>query len=178
MHPIELNCLPIDITDQIIKFRDFLVAAFPHLMLLMDEHDWDDDMKFLGHWERVNWEFLVERELLGKGKYLTPLYIAIDPVVRMTHPGIQCTHSVVTKISTDMVDARITKLVPKNCWLRLCWFLTPSKKGKGFGWGPPFEFAKLALDKKRRTLFYLPIEELKFYIVEYPFSIEPWPSKS
>ena len=173
MHPIELDQLPVDVTDQVIKFRGFLVASFPHLMLLMDEHDWDDDVHFLTDWEQINWEFLVERELLGKGKYLTPLAAPLKPGFRTMHREIQFTHSVVTKISVDMVDFRTEERVPKDCWLRLRGFSSPSKGG-GVAWGPSFEFADLALDTKRKTLFYLPIEELKFYIVEYPFNIEPF----
>jgi len=33
----------------------------------METHDWDEDGDFTFDWIQANWEFLVERELLGKG---------------------------------------------------------------------------------------------------------------
>ena len=61
----------LNVTGQIYLFRDFLVSAWPHLDLMMNNHDWDTDEKFIGEWIQVNWEFLVERELLGKNGILT-----------------------------------------------------------------------------------------------------------
>lgn len=70
---IDLNTLPIDITSHILNFRNFLNSAWPCLDALMESHDWDDDGYFTFNWMQANWEFLVERELLGKGRYLLPL---------------------------------------------------------------------------------------------------------
>ena len=56
----------VNITEQICLFRNFLVSAWPYLDLMMKNHDWDNDGRFVGEWIQVNWELLVERELLGK----------------------------------------------------------------------------------------------------------------
>ncbi len=39
----------------------------------MENHDWEEDGNFIDDWIQMNWEFLIEREILGKGKYLAPL---------------------------------------------------------------------------------------------------------
>ncbi len=70
---IDLANLPFDITHQITHFRDFLVASWPFLDLMMKQHNWEEDGWFSDEWIQVNWEFLVERELLGSTKRLFPL---------------------------------------------------------------------------------------------------------
>jgi hypothetical protein len=71
---IDLEEFPIDITYQVKSFRDFLVASWPLLDTLMKGHDWGEDVCFSDEWIQVNWEFLIERELLGEGKYIFPLF--------------------------------------------------------------------------------------------------------
>ncbi len=79
---IDLDELPLDVTDQILKFRDFFIICWPQLDKFILEHDWDDDVDFIDDWIQVNWEFLVERELLGKEGYLLPLNLGS----RITQP--------------------------------------------------------------------------------------------
>ncbi len=70
---IDLDVLPIDITSHILNFRNFLNSSWAWLDALMEAHDWDEDGDFTLDWIQTNWEFLVERELLGKDRYLLPL---------------------------------------------------------------------------------------------------------
>jgi hypothetical protein len=70
---IDLNTLPIEITSHILNFRNFLNSSWPLLDALMEVHDWDEDGNFTLDWIQANWEFLIERELLGEGRYLLPI---------------------------------------------------------------------------------------------------------
>ena len=38
---IDLANFPVDITYQITHFRDFLVASWPFLDMIMEDHDWE-----------------------------------------------------------------------------------------------------------------------------------------
>ena len=59
------------LTKQIELFRQFLVSGWPNLDALMEHHDRNNDMAFSDDWIQTNWEFLVERELLGNGRYVS-----------------------------------------------------------------------------------------------------------
>ncbi len=160
---IDLDKLPADVTNHIINFKNLLVATYSQIDLLMKDHDWDDDIDLTGVWEEISWELFVGRELLQENGYLKTLS------VRNNTPFLdqrdQSTHAIGTQISTNLIDARTQKPIPKNCWLRIVGFLSPYKDG-GFGWYPPFNFAKLVLDSKKKEIFITPIEELKFYLIK------------
>ncbi|MDB6081207.1 MAG: hypothetical protein JWO53_479, partial [Chlamydiia bacterium] len=67
---IDLERLPVDVTDHLTKFRDFLCICWPSIDSLMSDHDWHDDGDFIDDWLGANWELFVERELLGKNGFL------------------------------------------------------------------------------------------------------------
>ena len=70
---IDICAIPVDITEHIIKFRNFLTHSWKDLDDIMEFHDWDDDGNFIDDWIQNCWEFLIERELLGKNNLiLTP----------------------------------------------------------------------------------------------------------
>lgn len=68
-----LNEITSDVTKHILKFKNFLNKCWGELDKLMENHDWENDGEFLDEWVQVNWEFLVERELLKLHGYLSPL---------------------------------------------------------------------------------------------------------
>ncbi len=159
---VKFNELPVNITMQVISFRNFLVTSWPHIDNLMKDHDWHDDTDYIIDWLQVSWEFFLERELLGKDKYLMPWCVED----RVTYEDAKPTYAIVTKILTNLVDIRTKKHVPKNCWLRLSFFLKVSSEGY-LGIYPPFDYVELLLDSKRTEKFTVPIEGLKFYLIEW-----------
>ncbi len=63
---IDLIQLPVDITQHVEKFRGFLNISWDHVIYnIMEDHDWDEDGDLIDDWMQVNWELLVEREILG-----------------------------------------------------------------------------------------------------------------
>lgn len=92
---IDLVNFPIDITYQVRHFRDFLVSAWPYLDQMMNNHDWEDDGWFSDEWIQANWEFLIERELLGNRGSLDPL----DGSDRITFPELSATYKVVCDVT-------------------------------------------------------------------------------
>jgi len=163
---IDLKKLPVNVTGHIIKFKDLMVAAWPHIDLLMKEFDWHTERDPMGDWIISSWEIFVEGELLEEQGYLTSL--SIHPNVRIMNENTQPTHTIVTKVSEDIFDARTKRKVPKNHWLRLTMFLGQDKNDTiGFGWYPPFNYADFVIDAKRKDIFVLPVEKLRFYLIEW-----------
>ena len=161
---INLKKLPVDVTGHLIKFRDLMVAAWPHISLLMEEYDWDSGRDPMGDWVMASWEIFVEQELLEGQGYLTALSILSHH--RIINEKAQPTHTVVTKISEDMFDARTKEKIFKDRWLRLIGFSGYHREGF-LGLYPPFNYADLVFDSKRKDLFVLPAEKLRFYLIEW-----------
>lgn len=159
---IEFDKLPCDITGHINTFRGFLNASWPFLDALMKDHDWDDDGGFIGEWLQVNWEFFVERELLGNFGYLTPLSVPIHNI-RVTKPEANPSYTVLAMPEKALLDAENQLVVPFDKSLRLFSFITPIRGG--FGFYPPFDYANLVVDTEKK-LFTVPINELKFYLTK------------
>ena len=65
---------------------------------LMSNHDWDDDGSFIREWLQVNWEFLVERELLEKKGFLKPYTYSNH---RITFPNAVATHVIICKANLN-----------------------------------------------------------------------------
>ncbi len=149
-----------DITRQINLFRNFLIAAWPSLDSLMDNHDWEDDGMFTCEWLQVNWEFLVEREILGKNGSLTEFSVLYSGK-RVTE-GINPVYSVIAKPQKNITvyDLKKECIVPFSKDLRLFGFYT--FKDGGYGIYPPFELAALMLNPKE--IFVVPIQDLNFYL--------------
>ncbi|MFZ0564943.1 MAG: hypothetical protein WAM28_01955 [Chlamydiales bacterium] len=155
------NISSTELTEQIDLFRQLLVSSWPHLDNLMEHHDWDHDMDLILDWIQVNWELLVERELLGKGNYLTPMSVPLS--MRVINNNIAPNFSVVTQVSRDILDLKTGKTLPKNCTLRFCGFC--SAQEKGFGLYPPFDLASLVLDSTKE-LFIVPFSNLEFCLIK------------
>ncbi|MDB6081213.1 MAG: hypothetical protein JWO53_485 [Chlamydiia bacterium] len=157
---IDLDRFPIDVTEHITKFRDFLCICWPSIDSLMDDHDWDNDGGFFSDWLAVNWELLVERELLcGKG-FLKPFGIThLDS--RVIFPNQKPTHAVYAKSNNLLFDMRKPPVsLPTDQKLRL--FSFGSSK-KNFGLHPPFDVAAVFADISKKY-FYVLFKELQFYI--------------
>ncbi len=156
---IDLETVPLDVTSHIIKFRDFLISCWPKLEELMEEHDWDDDGNFIIDWLQANWEFLVERELLGKGNYL-PLFTWGG---RKTSSEKAANYKIVCQI--DNKDCLIDKFTKTrnfaNEELYISVFLTPM--GTSYWWHPPFDYVNLrTLDQKK--LYTVPFDSVRFIL--------------
>lgn len=82
----------LNVTEHILKFRHFLLSSWNDLDLLMEDHDWDDDVNFTFDWLQVNWEFLVERQLLKKTGFLNTFGILPFSQQRITDENVECTH--------------------------------------------------------------------------------------
>ena len=142
------------LTKQLELFRQFLVSSWPNLDALMEHHNWDNDMGFSDDWIQANWEFLVERELLGNGIYLSPLSA-------VTTRKIQFGYSVCTLVKKDLINLRNGKSVPKNTRMRFFGFCTALEKG--FGLYPPFDLANLVINSSKEFVI-APFSELEFYL--------------
>jgi hypothetical protein len=158
---------PWDVTEYVRKYQAFLNSSWPYLDNLMKYHDWDNDVSLIDDYVQSNWEILIEREILGKNRYLTPL--SVPMIHRVTQVGSKASHSIVTKIPSGAKAQHSGKLVSEGTILRLFGFCT-ALKGEGFGWYPPFDFVNLVLDPKKE-IFIVPLSELTFYLVELDNSL-------
>ncbi|MDB6081208.1 MAG: hypothetical protein JWO53_480 [Chlamydiia bacterium] len=116
---IDLENLPVNVTEHITKFRDFLCICWPSIDSLMADHDWSNDGKFTLNWLEVNWELLVERELLcGKGFLKS---FGMSPLAsRVIFPNQKPTHAVYAKSNSHLMDMRKpTVSLPADQKLRL-----------------------------------------------------------
>lgn len=149
-----------DITKHIINFRDFLNACWPFLDELMLNHDWDSDGDFIDDWLQMNWELLVERELLEGQGFLTQFSVThlSDRIIR---PEAVANYTVIAKSERIVTDLKRKIIVPFDKGLRLYSFST--FKNRGYGLYPPFDLAELVLDSKKE-LFIVPIKDLNFYL--------------
>lgn len=152
-----------NITLQISHFRNFLVTAWPQLDCLMDSHDWDSDGNFIDDWLQVNWELLVERELLGlKGGSIKSLSI---PEYRLTlrPPGpIYAVHAI-PKNGVPILCGKTDNPINFDSGVRL--FSLVSRKFGGFGIYPPFDLAYLVKDSTKE-IFLAEFAALEFHLKE------------
>ncbi len=161
-----INSLPVDITDHIRKFRDFLNVCWPHVDDLMEDHDWDDDGNFIDDWLQVNWEFLVERELLESHGFLTPFSL-LDFQKRITYPEQLPTYTVIAKSTKNVFDFR-GKILPPTHTFRLFSFLSHTERGIGLY--PPFDLANV-LDENTQQETIVRFIDVRFYLDHYPSSL-------
>ncbi len=150
----------IEVTAQIIKFRDFLVHSWNDLDLLMANHDWDDDGSFISQWLQVNWEFLVERELLEKKGFLKS-YSNLD--FRITHRDALPTHEIIcsSKENKQLVDDKTQYIIPATTTLVFGGFV--KKIQGGYGCYPPFDFVTAFIQNKRQY-YRIPVVDIDFYM--------------
>ena len=140
----------INISDHILKFRNFLINSWSDLDLLMSNHDWDDDEGFTLDWLQVNWEFLVEKELLGKGNYLMSYF---NTESRITNPDAKPNYRVICKL-----------LGAENEKLTLFFGGFEAKTKGGYGIYPPFDYVNVFIDTKRNSRS-IPVNECAFFII-------------
>ncbi len=150
----------INATSQILKFRNFLIHAWQDLDLLMENHDWDDDGRFTQEWIQVNWEFLVERELLRKGEFLTG-YSNLN--FRVTYPNAVPTYEVICKPKPNhsIVDNDTGEVVPAN--IKLIFSGLVKKLNPGYGWYPPFDYVT-AFTQDKKQMYRLHFKDIDFFL--------------
>lgn len=162
-HPLDLTQLPINITDVILKFRAFMIDSWPALDSIMMKHDWDNDGDFTDDWLQSNWEFLVERELLGLKGRLTPFGIRAKSHARSTKNGAPA-YQVTAKLTGPVFNFQHQNISisqdSKLYFYAFSTFLDP-----GYGLYPPFDIANLVCDSSKE-LSYAPIDHVMFYLEE------------
>ncbi|MCH1430721.1 MAG: hypothetical protein GWP59_08715 [Chlamydiales bacterium] len=154
-----------DLTKQIFIFRDFLVASWPYLDDLMDNHDWEDDGWFIQDWLDINWQHLVGREVLGKGNgYITNLSPFSPKSSFMEGP----IYSVIAKSRNNepLLDLRGKEKILNDDDLRLSGFCTIYEE-VGFGLYPPFDIATLTMGNTSKPRQYeVELDKLEFHLKE------------
>lgn len=150
------------VNKQIEYFRQFLIASWPYVDHLMENHDWDDDGEFIDEWLQVNWEFLVERELLGPNKFLLPFGFGGERVTNtqaIANYMIRCK----PKNHSFCIDNKTGVNISKDAQLIFRRFST--KIESTYGLYPPFDYAGLTeLDNKK--IYFVPVKEIDFYLEE------------
>lgn len=149
-----------NVTSQILKFRDFLIHSWGDLDNLMSNHDWDDDGGFIEEWLQVNWEFLVERELLETKGFLKSY--TYDNF-RITHPNAVPTHEIICKAKRNkpLIDDRTQQVISTD--IKLGFGGLEKKLDLGYGRYPPFDYVTgITQDKKHFYEIY--IENVDFFI--------------
>lgn len=156
---IDLTTLPLDVTNHVMKFRNFLNVCWASVDNLMETHDWDNDGDFLTNWMQVNWEFFMERELLGPDRFIFPIQCSR----RITFPASRPTHKIICKYNQAIeLRDQISKTFNYDGEeLLLDGFC--SKYESSFGLYPPFDFIDArTLDKKR--LYTIPLLNCQFFL--------------
>lgn len=157
---------PRKLTKQLELFRCFFISSWFHLTELMRKHDRENDKNFIENWIEINWEFLIERELLGnpRSMFLAPLSISLSDKLIDKESRANCV--VVTNITQKVVDSIETRerMPPLNCPLRFLGFCTVTKSGNVFE--PPFDQTKLILDSTGEQ-FIVPFQDLEFYLMKF-----------
>ena len=129
---------PIDITGQVQKYREFLNISWNYVYCqILHHHDWNRDSDFLDDWMQINWEILVERELLGVNQSLSQLS-GIARGKSFFKPGIEPDYIVIAQLDFGTIDIHADKINPNDRRLRLYGFLT-SGSGKKFEFGENHE---------------------------------------
>lgn len=151
------------INQQIENFRQFLISAWPHVDNLMENHDWHDDGDFLDQWVQVNWEFLVERELLGPNQFLSPFEFVFLRKRRVTHPNSTPNYAIICKPKENslLIDDKTKNPIPDN--LTLIFQGLGKKIQTSCGLYPPFDYANL-IAFETKALFNVFIHDLDFHL--------------
>ncbi|MBA3238015.1 MAG: hypothetical protein H0T62_06650 [Parachlamydiaceae bacterium] len=150
---------PIDITSHIVMFRNFLNISWPFVDVLMENHDWEEDGNFIDDWIQINWEFLIEREILGKGKYLATL----EWNSRITFPDERAKYEIACEITTqlEMKDWILKSNNYEGEDLLLFGFRSPINAS--YGLYPPFDFVEVRSFEKVKT-YIVPLDCCNFWL--------------
>lgn len=111
MLSIDLDNPEGEITEHIRKFQKFLVVCDPYVKELMADHDWDEDPNFFRDWVQVNWEILVERELL-EGHYFLTSFSEGYVESRFTHPEKTPDYAVIGRSNKPLLDISSNEMIP------------------------------------------------------------------
>lgn len=149
------------VNQQIEYFRQFLNAAWPRVDNLMFNHDWHDDGDFIDEWLQVNWEFFVERELLGPNNYLSGY--GFSNSLRVTNPHAKANYQISCKPKNNiiLIDGKTKRIISKEINLLFKIFL--SQYETTYGLYPPFDYA-CAKSTGNKELFYISIHDIDFYL--------------
>jgi hypothetical protein len=149
----------INVNSQLKSFLKFLNLSRGVLDELMENHDWNDDAEFIFDWMAVNWELLVQREILGE-------YASMPPVFSqqlILNSQIKPTHNLIVKLR-DNPEATFA----------LTGFVSKAESGV-YHYMPPFDVADLCdiavQNKTWRPPTYYPVAELDFFIMDYAESL-------
>ncbi|ADI38001.1 putative uncharacterized protein [Waddlia chondrophila 2032/99] len=161
---IDFDNLPADITNHIMLFREFLNISWDHVIYkIMDEHNWDDDSDFIDDWMQINWELLVERELL-ENRFTLAQFSTTHLGENILNPGKLPDFMVVGKSDhLELKDIVSSTVISEDKILRLFTFNTWSLKSKALAFGPPFEVAGL-VDIETNEIFHVLVEHLSFWL--------------
>ena len=148
-----------NVSVQMSKFRDFLNHSWADLDLLMSEHDWDEDGNFTNEWVQVNWEFLVERQLLKNNGFLQT-YANSN---RVSNPDALVTNFIVCvpKANEVLYDDKTNIQIPEN--LKLVFSDFEKKLDVSYGWYPPFDYATVYTED-RKKYFDVPVKSIEFIL--------------
>ena len=107
---------------------------------------------------QVNWEFLVERELLEKKGFLKT-YTFDD--FRITQKNAQATHEIICKPKQNkqFVDDRTQVAISSDIKLGFGCFV--KKHDIGYGWYPPFDYVT-AFTEGKKQMYELPVCDVDF----------------
>lgn len=157
-----------DITQQINLFRKVLIFSWPFVKNIIDNHDWNNDPYLVNDWIQVNWELLIERELLGRHQWSTPLS---PSGYRILNRNSKPTYTITTLLDQSIPDLQTGKLLACEQHLRLVGFCTTLDWGKGkYGLFPPFDAVHLIDDSKRtKEILTAPFASLSFFLNVYKF---------
>lgn len=152
----------ININTQIFNFRNFLLSCWNDIDQLMEHHDWNDDVCFIDDWLQVNWEFLVERQLLKRNEFLNSY--GISGQKRITSKDAKATHIVICKKKKDKTffnDERNMDPISDDVVLIFQYFI--AKCGVTYGWYPPFDYVKLSIIENNQHI-YVQFNEIEFFL--------------
>lgn len=156
-----------NITIQVQKFRNFLVASWPYLDDLMDEHDWDEDVDFIDDWLQVNWKFFVGRELLSKKDLLLFWnlnqhcdHLNWDLIQQYEEQKI---YTVFVETS-ETIDFRTQESISLAEKYRMGGFYS-MQRWEGYDVNPPFDLIAIINDQTKES-FLVPLDTAEFFLEE------------
>lgn len=148
-----------DVTNYVLKFRNFLVMCWPAFDDILMTHDWDDDMDFFDEWLRVNWELLVERQLQIENGAIQPYEFCCNTdIPHVLKPEQPITHFILCQALSDksvLKDIKSDKFLSGEEKFIFSCLLSED------GFYPPFDHVS-ATDFQRRNIYKLKIDSLKF----------------
>ena len=161
---IDISLLPVDVTEHVIYFRQFFNNSWRDLDFIMNDHDWDNDGNFIDDWLQNCWEFLIERELLGRNNFaLTPF-----STTHLTLPKRKPTHTIIAipKLGEKVTDLKTNKLIDSKISFRFfCW---KTFRDGCFGLYPPFDLISVIDDDSGQT-YTTYFDKMNFILCENTF---------